>query len=261
MDTWERLKIGVAITGTVLVMFVLHSITGHVFPETYVAKPGYKVPGVSEPAVDLSSLQRSWPAGLSEAGGRAELRDYMSHIEKVSVPSSAEGPPAVAAPAPQVDLGTALAAADVQKGRQTAQVCTSCHTFDQGGQDRIGPSLWGVVGRNVASRASFTYSSAFAAQTGSWTYERLDHYLTNPAKAVPGNKMGFAGFRRAEDRANVIAFLSTLSTSPVPFPKPERAKIVETPPQGPGAGSAAVGEQALASNAKSASKTGEQQKK
>jgi cytochrome c len=130
-----------------------------------------------------------------------------------------------------------LAAADAQKGRQTAQVCTSCHSFDQG-QDRIGPSLWGVVGRNVASRATFTYSSAFRAQTGSWSYERLDHYLTSPAKAIPGNKMGFAGLRRAEDRANVLAFLRTLSASPVPFPKPEKPKII----------------------AKSDSETGEQQK-
>jgi cytochrome c len=237
MDTWERLKIGAAFAGTGLVFLVIHWITDLAFPETYVAIPGYKVPGVSEPAVDLASLQRSWPAGLSEEGGRANVRDYMRNIEKASVPPSAEGPPALAAPAPQVDLATLLAAADVQKGRQTAQVCTSCHTFDQGGQDRTGPSLWGVVGRNVASRGTFTYSSAFRAQTGSWTYERLDHYLTNPAKAVPGNKMGFAGLRKAEDRANVIAFLGTLSTSPVPFPKAEKPKMVETPPQGPRQGS------------------------
>jgi cytochrome c len=233
MDTWERLKIGAAIAGTALVFLVIHWITDLVFPETYVAKPGYKVAGVSEPAVDLGSLQRSWPAGLPEQGGRANVRDYMRNIEKVTVPRSAEGPPALAAPAPQVDLATLLAAADVQKGRQTAQVCTSCHSFDQG-QDRTGPSLWGVVGRNVAARGTFTYSSAFRGQTGSWTYERLDHYLANPAKAVPGNKMGFAGLRKAEDRANVIAFLSTLSASPVPFPKAEQSKIVEaSPPQPP----------------------------
>jgi cytochrome c len=260
MDAWERLKFGVAITGTALSILVIHWITDLVYPETYVAKPGYKVPGVSEPAVDLAALQRSWPAGLSEEGGRANVRDYMRNIDKVSIPRSAEPPPAVAAPAPPVDLGTALAASDAGKGRQTAQVCTSCHSFDQG-QDRMGPSLWGVVGRNVASRKTFTYSSAFAAQTGSWTYERLDHYLTNPAKAVPGNKMAFAGLRKAEDRANVIAFLSTLSASPVPFPKAERPKIIETPPQRSGAGSAAVGGQGLASNAKSDSKTGEQQKR
>jgi cytochrome c len=233
MDTWEKLKFGIAGAGTVLVFFVIHWITELAFPQTYVVRPGYKVAGVEEPPVDLASLQRSWPAGLNEEGGRATVRDYMINIEKASVPRSAETAPAVAAPAPQLDLGTLLAAADAQKGRQTAQVCTSCHTFDQGGPDRIGPSLWGVVGRNVASRGSFAYSSAFRAQTGSWTYERLDHYLTNPAKAVPGNKMGFAGLRKAEDRANVIAFLSTLSTSPVPFPKAEKPTVAEASPQRP----------------------------
>ena len=223
MNNWERLKIGSAITGTALVLVALRWMSGVVIPETYLAVPAYKVAGVSEPAVDLAALQRSWPAGLSEEGGRANVRDYMSNIEKVSVPASAEGPTALAAPEPEVDLATLLAAANVENGRQTARVCTSCHTFEQGGQDRTGPGLWSIVGREVASHGAFAYSSAFQAQTGSWTYERLDRYLASPARAVPGTKMAFSGIRRAQDRANVIAFLSTLSASPVPFPKASAA--------------------------------------
>ena len=222
MDTWERLKFGVAIAGTVVVFVAIRGITDVVFPETYAATPGYKVAGVSEPAVDLASLQRSWPAGFRQQGGRANVRNYMSNIEKVSIPRSAEAPTALPPPEPPRDLGTLLAAADVAKGRQTAQVCASCHSFDPE-QDRVGPSLWGVVGRGVASRRTFTYSSALAAQTGGWTYERLDLWLTNPAKAVPGTKMAFGGLRKPEDRANVIAFLSTLGASRVPFPKPKTA--------------------------------------
>jgi len=232
MDTWEKLKFASAIAGVGALLLALRSISGQVFPQTtHLAHPGYKVSDVTEPAVDLASLQRRWPAGLSEEGGRANVHDYMSNIEKVSIPRSAEGPPALAAPAPQVDLATALATADVGKGRETAQVCTSCHSFDPGGADRIGPGLWGIVGRQVASHGTFAYSSAFKAQTGVWSYERLDHYLTSPAKAVPGNRMGFAGFRRAEDRANVLAFLSTLSAKPVPFPKAESPKIVANAPR------------------------------
>lgn len=221
MDGWERLKFGVAIAGTGLAMLVIHTVSGVVYPQTYARTPAFKVPGVNEQAVNLASLQRSWPAGLSEQGGAGNLRRYMSNIEKVSAPKSAETPVA-AAPAAPVDLGTLLAAADPAKGQQTAQVCASCHAFDPSGQNRTGPGLWGVVGRNVASHPGFDYSSAFKAQTGAWTYERLDHYLTNPAKAVPGNKMGFAGLRRPEDRANVLAYLSTLSAKPVAFPKPEK---------------------------------------
>jgi cytochrome c len=158
----------------------------------------------------------------------------MGNIQNVVVPASAEATQPAAAPPPPVDLGTALAAADAKKGQQTAQVCTSCHSFEQG-QDRVGPSLWGVVGRNVASRPTFKYSAAFAAQTGNWTYERLDHYLTNPAKAIPGNKMGFAGLRRPEDRANVLAYLRTLSASPVPFPKPAAPKVASAEKSAPAA--------------------------
>lgn len=233
MDGWEKLKIGAAVAGVAFTMLVIRGVTGLVYPETYLSRPAYKVPGVSEPAVDLAALQRSWPAGLRQEGGPAELRGYMSNIENVVVPRSAEGP-ALVAPAPQVDLATALAAADPAKGQQTARACMSCHTFDQGGQDRTGPGLWGVVGRTVASHGSFAYSSAFKAQTGSWTYERLDHYLANPAKAIPGNKMAYAGLRKVQDRANVIAYLSTLSASPVPFPKPaQSAKASDAKPGEP----------------------------
>jgi cytochrome c len=230
MDTWEKLKIGIAVTGTVVVMVAIHSATDLLFPDTYVSKPGYKIAGVEQPAVDLASLQRTWPAGLRREGGASNVRDYMTNIEKVSIPRSAGATAAVAAPAPQVDLGTALAAADVDKGRQTAQVCTACHTFVQGGPDVTGPNLWGVVGRDVASHGGFAYSPAMIAQPGAWNYERLDQYLANPAKAVPGNKMGFAGLRRTQDRANVLAFLATFGAGPVPLPRPEPQRAEAAPP-------------------------------
>jgi cytochrome c len=232
MDTWERLKIGAGIATTVALMLSVRGISDLAFPETYLAAPAYKIAGVSEPAPDLAALQTAWPAGLSEQGGPGKVRDYMSNIEKAVVPIGPGGPTVVAAPAPLVDLGTALAQADPAKGQQSARVCMSCHTFDQGGQDRTGPGLWGVVGRNVASHGAFAYSNALKAQTGEWTYERLDHYLTNPAKAVPGNKMAFAGLRKQQDRANLIAYLSTLSAKPVPFPKPEKPKAPEAAPEG-----------------------------
>jgi len=232
MDNWEKFKIGVAITGTAAVMLVLHWTAELVYPVSHAARLGYKVPGADEPPVDLAALQRAWPAGLTEdGGGRASVREYMSNIKDASVPRSAEAPQGVPAPAPHLDLATLLAAADVEKGRQTARVCMSCHTFDQAGQDRIGPALWGVVGREVHARQTFAYSSALEAQTGAWTYDRLDRWLNNPAKAVPGTKMAFAGLHNDTDRANVIAYLSTLSASRVPFPKVKSASATEESPQ------------------------------
>jgi len=236
MDTWEKLKIGLAGAGVVVALVAIHEITDYAFAEPPSAKFGYKVADVTELPVNLATLQRSWPAGLGEQGGRGSVLGFMSNIEKVSVPRSAEVTPLVA-PEPPADLGTLLAAADPKKGQQTAMVCASCHTFDSGGPDHTGPNLYGLVGRNIASHGSFAYSSAFKAQTGPWTYDRLDHYLSSPQKAVPGNKMAFNGIRRAEDRANVIAYLSTLSAAPAPFPKPEKPKVAEA---APGSGQKAV---------------------
>jgi cytochrome c len=248
MDTWERLKIGAGVTITVALMLSVKGISDLAFPETYLAAPAYKIAGVSEPAPDLSALQTAWPAGLGAQGGPGKVRDYMSNIEKAVVPMGPGGPTVVAAPVPLLDLGTALAQADAAKGEQTARVCASCHTFDQGGQDRTGPNLYGLVGRDIASHGAFAYSSAFKAQAGAWTYERLDHYLTNPAKDVPGNKMAFAGVRKQSDRANLIAYLSTLSAKPAPFPKAEKPKAPEAPPADASAQSAPVGQLGLASS-------------
>lgn len=186
------------------------------------ARPAYKIPGVEAPEVDLASLQRGWPQGLNGPGDAIRLRGHMSAIErsKAIAPSGAAAG-SVAAPPP--DLGTLLASADPAKGASVARTCGSCHTFDQGGPDRIGPNLWGIVGRDIGARGGFAYSRAIAAQPGNWTYEQLDQYLASPARAIPGNKMAFGGIRRAPDRANLLAYLGSLNTARVPYPAPKPA--------------------------------------
>jgi cytochrome c len=123
-----------------------------------------------------------------------------------------------------VDIGTLLAAANAEQGEMTARKCAGCHNFAEGAGNKQGPELYGVVGRPIASHAGFTYSDAMKAHASeTWTYERLNAFLLAPKTDVPETKMNFPGLKNDEERANVIAYLSTLSASPVPFPAPAPA--------------------------------------
>jgi cytochrome c len=125
---------------------------------------------------------------------------------------------------PEIDLGTLLANASAEAGERIARRCVSCHTFEQGGANGTGPNLWGVVGAPKAAHAGFSYSAALSSMEGSWTYENLDAFIENPRGYVPGTNMSFAGLRGEEDRANLLAYLQTLSDNPVPFPAPAPAE-------------------------------------
>ncbi len=124
-----------------------------------------------------------------------------------------------------IDIGTLLAAANVEQGEVTARKCAGCHNFAEGAGNKQGPELYGIVGRPIASHAGFTYSAAMQAHSSeTWTYERLNAFLIAPKTDIPETKMNFPGLKNDEERANVIAYLSTLSTSPVPFPAPAPAE-------------------------------------
>lgn len=118
-----------------------------------------------------------------------------------------------------VDLGTLLAAAKPEVGARKAALCKSCHSFEEGGPNAAGPTLWNVVNREVASVAGFGYTAAVKEFGGVWTYERLDEYLKNSSAYIPGTAMNQRLSKDAQ-RADILAYLSTLSANPVPFPAP-----------------------------------------
>jgi cytochrome c len=122
-----------------------------------------------------------------------------------------------------------LATADPKRGEDAAKVCQACHTFEKGGPAKIGPNLWGVVGRMRASMAGFDYSSAMKSLGGSWTVDDLNHFLTKPQAFVEGTKMTFGGIARPQTRADVIAYLNTLSDNPAPLPKAADAGSAKAP--------------------------------
>ena len=98
-------------------------------------------------------------------------------------------------------------AQDAAAGEKVFNQCKACHTIEDGGPNRVGPNLHGVVGRKAASKEGFNYSDAMKNAGLTWDEESLDKYLADPKGAVPGNKMAFAGVKNEQARKDLIAFL------------------------------------------------------
>lgn len=118
---------------------------------------------------------------------------------------------------PEVDILALLQTASVDKGAKVAKKCVSCHAFEKGGANKIGPALWGIVNRDVASVDGFTYSGALNEMAGDWDYDALNGFLENPKKYAAGTKMAFAGLRKPQDRAAIIAYLNAQGDTPTDF--------------------------------------------
>ena len=188
-------KIFGAVLATALGIFGIRELADALIPDTEPAVPGYEV-------------------ATAEAGAKTE--------KKVEA-------------APVLSLAQLLSQASAKSGERVSKKCAACHDLTQGGPNKIGPNLWGVVGRQSASHPGFKYSQAMRDFGGQWTYENLNTFLTKPKALVPGTAMGFAGLKKPKDRANLLAYLRTLSDAPAPLPAVE---------PGPDASSAAPSGQA-----------------
>jgi cytochrome c len=120
--------------------------------------------------------------------------------------------------APEESIEKLLASASVERGQSVAKICGTCHTFDKGGPNKVGPNLYGIVGRPRASEPGFMYSQAMKAKGGDWTIDDLNKFLENPKGFVPGTQMTFGGLSRGSQRADVIDYLNSLSDDPKPLP-------------------------------------------
>ena len=193
MDSFELNKVAGAVLGTLLLAIG----SGFVAELIYEAKPagsaGYALP---EPQPEA-------------AGGAA--------------PAAAKAEP----------LPVRLASASADKGMGAAKKCAACHSLEKGGPNKVGPHLWGVVDRQRAHESGFEYSAALKEKGGSWTYDELDQFLTNPKTYVPGTKMAFAGIAAPQERADVIAYLRTLADAPAPLPAVEKAASGDKPADAP----------------------------
>ena len=178
MDSYEWNKIAGWVLAAAISVLGLSILTGYMFPTHGPEKPAFVVEGVE-----------------------------------------AEGEAAGGAAAADKPIEFYLASADVAKGEAQFKKCASCHTIDKGGAAGIGPNLYGIVGASHAHSGGFGYSDAMKAVSDKkWDWKALSEWIANPKKAIPGNKMSFAGISKPEDRANLIAFLNSKSDSPLPAP-------------------------------------------
>ncbi len=167
-----------------------------------------------------AALRGGHHGGGHEAEGAHPFPQY-------PVAYASEGGDAAETAAP-VDFATLLAAADPKAGERRAALCKSCHTLDKGGANGTGPNLWGVVGRAVGGHEGFNYTGALKAAGGEWSFDRLSVFLENSQAYIPGTAM-VQRFPKAEQRAELIAYLNTLSDAPLSLPAPAAAPATEEP--------------------------------
>jgi len=201
MDSFELNKVLGAVLGTLLFVMGVGFLAEAIYHPIEGRGPGYALPSASPEA---------------ESGGAGEME-------------------AVA------DLGTLLGSADPTAGEAAARKCTGCHNFAQGAGNKQGPELYGVVGRPIGTLPDFAYSDGMLehkAKGDIWTYENLNAFITSPKTFTPGTKMSFPGIKDDKERANVLAYLSTLASTPVPFPAPTSEAPADIPAPDPENGAA-----------------------
>ena len=118
----------------------------------------------------------------------------------------------------KVDIAALMAMGDIAVGEKVFKKCAACHSIIKGGKNNIGPALWNVVGRKTGAVTDYKYSKALASFDKEWTFEEMNSYLIKPQAYIKGTKMAFAGLRKEKDRASVILFMNSKSSSPKPLP-------------------------------------------
>ena len=179
MDSFELNKIIAAILMVALLIIGLGKITDSLF---HVNKPeiaGYKVEIENQPTSSTSDTTKT--------------------VEKI-------------------DIGTLMSQGDVISGEKIFKKCAACHSINKGGENKIGPALYNVVGRAVGGVTDYKYSKALGSYDKQWTFEELNGFLKKPASYIKGTKMSYAGLRKEKDRASIIMYLNQNGDNPLPLP-------------------------------------------
>jgi len=181
MDSFELNKIIGAILMTALIVIGINKVSDVIFHVDKPKESAYKVEGV-----ELASTSSQTSAQVKEVI--------------------------------QIDIKEVLAMGNIAHGEKVFKKCSACHIVAKGGKNKIGPALYGIVGKASAVSEGYSYSKALKAHGKSWGFEELNAYLLKPQSYIKGTKMAFAGLRKDKDRASVILYLNSQSDSPLPKP-------------------------------------------
>ena len=158
--------------------------------------------------------------------GLGKLSDIIFYVEKPKTPGyvveveqvTSTSTSAVEVAEKKVDINALMAMGDINSGEKIFKKCAACHSIVKGGENKIGPALYNVVGRKVGEVANYKYSKALVAYDKEWNFEELNGFLLKPAKYIKGTKMAYAGLRKEKDRASIIKYLNENSDNPLPLP-------------------------------------------
>tara|TARA_B100000003_G_scaffold111027_1_gene99261 strand:+ start:428 stop:973 length:546 start_codon:yes stop_codon:yes gene_type:complete len=160
--------------------------------------------------------------------GIGKVSDLVFHIDKLETPGYKVELPENGAinqnseakndVVEEIDISSLLALGDVAHGEKVFKKCSACHSINKGGENKIGPALYNVLGRQIGGVADYKYSKALLDYGKTWTFEEMNGFLRKPASYIKGTKMAFAGLRKEKDRSSVILYLNQNSDSPIPLP-------------------------------------------
>ena len=156
--------------------------------------------------------------------GIDKITDLIFHIEKPSEAAYKIEAPAVKTASAEssssgsVDIKALLALGTIEHGQKVFKKCSACHVVAKGGKNKIGPVLYGILGKQSASVSDYKYSKALIAHGKVWSFTEMNSYLIKPQAHIKGTKMAFAGLKKEKDRASVILYMNSKSDNPLPKP-------------------------------------------
>ena len=181
MDSFELNKIIGAVLMTALIVIGINKLSDAIFHVEKPEKSAYKIEGV-----ELATTSSQETSAVKEVA--------------------------------QINIKEILAMGDLAHGEKVFKKCSACHIIAKGGKNKIGPALYGIVGKASAVAEGYSYSKALKAHGKNWSFEELNAYLLKPQAHIQGTKMAFAGLRKDKDRGSVILYLNSQSDSPLPKP-------------------------------------------